>query len=88
MVYEFMIIPNEMNDAFFAGKRSSKVKFVINDTVHVTKGEFEGIEAAVISIVSLEPKVTYLLERFDRTGDITVPQSFIKLIIPSEVGAK
>ena len=83
-----MIILNKINDAFFAGKRSSKVQFVINDTVNVKKGEYEGIEAAVISIVSLEPEVTYLLERFDGSGDITVPQSLIKLIIPSEVGTK
>ena len=83
-----MIIPKKVNDAFFAGKRSDKIKFVINDTVHVTKGEFEGIEAAVISIDSLEPEVTYLLERFDGSKDITVPQSSIKLAIPSEVGTK
>lgn len=83
-----MIIPNEINDSFFAGKRSSKIQFVINDTVNVTKGEYEGIEAAVITIASLEPEVTYLLERFDGSGDITVAQSLIKLIIPSEVGAK
>lgn len=83
-----MMISNKINDAFFAGKRSSKVKFVINDTVHVTKGEFEGIEAAVISIASLEPEVTYLLERLDGAGDINVPQTYIKLVVPSEVGAK
>ena len=65
-----------------------KIEFVINDTVHVNKGEFEGIEAAVISIESLEPEVTYLLERFDGSKDITVHQSSIKLVIPSEVGAK
>ena len=50
-----MIIPNEINDAFYAGDRSDEIKFVINDTVLITKGEFEGKEAAVISIESLEP---------------------------------
>lgn len=83
-----MIIPNEINDAFFAGQRSDRIKFVINDTVLITSGEYIGKEAAVISIVELEPEVVYLLETFDGTGDITVSQNEIKLIIPSDVGAK
>ena len=61
---------------------------MINDTVLITKGEFEGKEAAVISIESLEPDVLYLLETFDGTGHLSIPQSSIKLVISSEVGEK
>jgi transcription antitermination factor NusG len=83
-----MRIPDEINDAFFAGKRSHKIKFVINDTVQVIYGKFKGTEAAVISVDSLEPEASYLLERFDGSKDIIVPQSSMKLVLASEVGTK
>ena len=83
-----MIIPKEANDAFYSGRRSNKIKFVINDTVQIIDGDFEGKEAAVISIESIEPEVSFLLETFDGTGDIIIPQSSIKLVVASGVGKK
>ena len=83
-----MRISKEINDAFFAGVRNDKVKFVVNDTVHVTTGKYEGKEAAVISIDNLESETLYVLETFDGTGTIIVPQSSIKLIIASDVQGK
>ncbi len=88
MGVELMSIPKEINDAFYTGNRSEKIKYVINDTVKITDGEYKGKEAAVISVESIEPNVSFLLETFDGTGDIIVTQSFIKLLIPSEVGKK
>ena len=56
-----MIIPNEVNDAFFSGKRSKKINYIINDTVLVTAGSNKGKEGAIISIDKLEPETFSLL---------------------------
>ena len=83
-----MIIPNEVNDAFFSGQRSEKIKYIINDTVLVTQGSYKGKEGAVISIEKTEPEVIYIVEVLDGTGDIVVPQNSLELVIASEVGKK
>ena len=83
-----MIIPNEVNDAFFSGQRSEKIKYIINDTVLVTQGSYKGKEGAVISIEKTEPEVFYIVEVLDGTGDIVVTQNSLELVIVSEVGKK
>ncbi len=80
-----MVISKEINDAFFRGERSEKIKYVINDTIEVTNGQHKGIEGAVISVETLAPEVTYIVECFDGTGDIVIPQKNLKLLIPSDV---
>nr|WP_319492529.1 KOW motif domain-containing protein [uncultured Desulfobacter sp.] len=83
-----MTIPKEIDEAFYLGQRSDQVKFVINDTVHVISGKHKGKESAVISINTIAPDVTYILENLDGSGDIIISQNAMKLIIPSDVGDK
>jgi hypothetical protein len=83
-----MIIPSEINDAFFRGDRSERINYVINDTVEVTQGAYKRREGAIISIKSIEPETCYIVECFDGTGDIVIRQRDLKLLIPSDVGRK
>jgi hypothetical protein len=83
-----MIIPNAINDAFYAGKRSEQILYIINDTVLVIEGSHEGSECAVISVEKIDPEVFYLVENLDGTGDMVIQQTALKLLIPSEVGNK
>ena len=80
-----MHIPTKINDAFFTGKRSEKIKFVINDSVVIKSGGNKGKECAVISITQIETEVHYLVESLDGTGDIIVKQKEIELLLPSQV---
>ena len=74
------MIPVELQDAFYAGRRGDVVKFVINDSVEVTSGEHEGCVGAIISVEEVEPAVVYLVERGDNGSSIFVPQSCLKLL--------
>jgi hypothetical protein len=58
-------IPKELWEAFFAGRRSSALPFVLNDTVEVLSGLLAGRGGAVISIVSVEPEMVLLVELGD-----------------------
>ncbi|MFM1873466.1 MAG: hypothetical protein RL398_2888 [Planctomycetota bacterium] len=58
-------IPKELEEAFFAGRRSSALPFVLNDTVEVVSGHLAGRGGAVISIVSVEPEMVLLVELGD-----------------------
>jgi hypothetical protein len=75
-----MRIPDEIQDAFYAGNRSEIVKFVINDAVEVVTGDHAGKLCAVISIQQLEPEVVYLVEHGKDGSSIIVPQSALRLI--------
>jgi len=74
------MIPVELQDAFYTGRRGDVVKFVINDSVEVTSGEHEGCVGAIISVEEVEPAVVYLVERTDNGSSIFVPQSCLKLL--------
>jgi len=75
------MIPKQVEDAFFAGKRTANVRVVVNDAVRVTSGPHAGREGAVVSIVTLEPEVTLLVEPGSPPyGDIEVPQSLLALL--------
>ena len=71
-------IPIELQNAFYAGKRSDLVKFIINDAVVITSGENEGCRGAIISIEEVEPEVVYLFERGDSGASFLVPQRWLK----------
>lgn len=75
-----MRIPDHIQDAFYAGKRSESVKFVINDAVEMTTGEHAGKLCAVISIQRLEPEVVYLVEHGKDGSSIIVSESALRLI--------
>jgi hypothetical protein len=73
-------IPNEIIDQFYAGSRTDAVRFVINDTVRVRAGLHAGRTGAVVSIVSLEPEATFLIEPgTEPYGDFQAPQSILEL---------
>ena len=76
-----MSVPSEIEQRFFAGERSERVRFAINDSVRVTAGPHTGRTAAVISLVAVEPEVVFLLEPGTPPwGDMEVPQASIELL--------
>ena len=76
-----MGVPSEVTDRFYAGDRTSAVRFVINDTVCVKARPHVGRTGAVISIVSLDPEVTFLVELGTPPyGDLRIAQSDLEII--------
>jgi len=74
-------VPNEINDHFLAGRRTDQVRFVINDTVRITAGPHAKRTGAVISVVTIEPETTFLIEPGESPwGDLQVSQSKLELI--------
>lgn len=78
-----MGIPNEVSDQFIAGTRTEAVRFVRNDSVRVLSGSNKKRTGAVISVFSLEPVTTYLIEpHTEPWGDFQAAQSDLELIEP------
>jgi len=76
-----MTVPGEIERRFFAGERSERVRFAVNDSVRVTSGPHAGRTASVISLVAVEPEVVFLLEPGTRpSDDMEVPQANIELL--------
>jgi hypothetical protein len=76
-------IPNEVLEKFLAGTRTEATRFVINDSVRVISGSNKKRTGAVISIFSLEPVTTYLIEPgAEPWGDFQAAQSDLELIEP------
>jgi len=74
-------IPNEVSEQFFAGERTESVRFVVNDSVRVTSGLNKKRTGSVVSIFSLEPVTTYLIEPgTEPWGDFQAAQSDLELI--------
>jgi hypothetical protein len=68
-------------DKFSAGARTESVSFVINDAVQVTRGKNKGRMGAVVSLFSLDPVTTYLVEPgTEPWGDFQSAQSDLELI--------
>ena len=61
---------DEIMDAFYTGRRSSIYPLAVNDVVLVKEGRKGGSLAAVISVQSLAPAVSYLVEYGDGSDDI------------------
>jgi len=72
-------IPKNIEEAFYEGNLSQGINYKINDSVFVLKGELSGESGAVISIESLEPEPTYLVE-LGNGGDVVIAQSNLKLL--------
>ena len=78
-----MSISNEVLDQFSAGTRTETVRFVINDSVRVISGSNKKRTGAVVSIFSLEPVTTYLIEPgTEPWGDFQAAQSDLEHIEP------
>lgn len=76
-----MPVPKEVNDRFLAGDRTEQVRFVINDPVRITAGPHKDRKGAVISVFSIEPETTFLVEPGESPwGDVQVSQSKLELI--------
>jgi len=73
----------EISDQFNAGTRTNRVRFVKNDSVLVTSGPNKKRTGIVLSIFSLEPVTTYLIEPTKEPwGDFQASESNIELIEP------
>ena len=68
-------VPESLREDFFAGRRSRKLPFCVNDGVDVVAGEHAGRRAAVISIEGVDPDTRYLVEFGDTGGDAVVGAS-------------
>jgi hypothetical protein len=76
-----MIISEEIQNSFYLGERSEKVKFCANDVVEVIGGKDVGIFGSVISIISLDPEVIYQVENGETGFFINVQQGHLKLYV-------
>ena len=76
-----MPVPNEVSDHFYAGHRTDQVRFVINDAVRIMAGPHAKRTGAVISVLTIEPETTFLIEPGEPPwGDLQVSQSKLELI--------
>lgn len=57
-----MKIPREIEDKFFAGEVSDKIKFGMNTAVAILSGSHKGAQGSIISLLSLEPQTRYIVE--------------------------
>ncbi len=72
-------ISQNLIDAFMARTRTDQVLLVINDAVNIVSGEYKGKVGSVISIVSIDPELTFLVELSDGK-DVTLPLSSLQLM--------
>ncbi len=70
-------VPKAVDEAFYAGKRTNEFPFAINDAVDIVDGPYAGRVGSVISIGSIEPEVTFLVELNDGR-DVFVPVSVMR----------
>ena len=75
-----MVLPKELQDAFYAGARSAAVPLCINDTVGITVGEHRGSRAAVISQESIGADPEFIIELGTSGVDVRLPLSSLRLI--------
>ena len=73
-------IPKSVAEAFYSGKRTSEVRFAVNDSVEIVAGPHAGKGGAVISVESLEPEVTVLVELGPDGADVIVPVASLRAI--------
>ncbi|TNF99375.1 MAG: hypothetical protein EP297_05720 [Gammaproteobacteria bacterium] len=83
-----MSIPQEIEDNFYAGKRSEQIRFTIDDVVKITSGEAQGKEGTVIELESIEPEATYTIELSDGSADVEVTQSNMEMVTASDFHEK
>ena len=67
------------SDAFYEGRRSDALPFVVNDAVRVLDGPPKGKHAAVISLELKNGRSFYLVEAGDGSGDSIVPANALEL---------
>lgn len=76
-----MAIPDEVSSQFSAGTRTEAVRFVANDPVRVVSGLNKKRTGTVVSIFSLDPVTTYLIEPgAEPWGDFQAGEADLELI--------
>ena len=74
-------VPDEVNDHFLAGRRTDQVRFAVNDRVRITAGPHAKRTGAVVSVLTIEPETTFLVEPSEAPwGDLQISQSKLELI--------
>jgi hypothetical protein len=71
----------ELDNLWFGSQPIPGVAFGLNDPVRIRSGEHAGELAAVISLASLEPTPTYIVELSSGGGDIAVAESDIEAAV-------
>ena len=67
-------------EAFYAGARTERLPFVVNDSVCVKEGSNKGQFAAVISLERIDPEPFYLVELGQNGDDIVLPLSHLERV--------
>ena len=76
-----MSLPDDIEQKFFVGERTERVRFALNDSVRVKSGPHVGRTAAVVSITRMDPEPVFILEPGEPPwGDLEVPQSNLELV--------
>jgi ribosomal protein L11 methylase PrmA len=65
----------ELDNLWFSSQPIPGVAFGLNDSVRIKSGEHAGELAAVISLASLEPTPTYIIELGSGGGELSVAES-------------
>ena len=71
---------NKIEIDFYEGNRSEDLPFIINDSVEILDGSDKGKIAAVISVLNNKTGLSYLIEKSDGTGDVSITAASIQLI--------
>lgn len=66
-------VPEPIDEAFYAGRRTEEVPFVINDCVRIVEGPLSGKRGAVLSVESIRPEATVRVELGEDGTDVIVP---------------
>ncbi len=74
------MIPQLDLDEFYAGKRSLKIPFVVNDAAEVTDGSYKGRACAVICPETLGEQPTFLVEFGDDGSSAVLPAEILRRI--------
>jgi len=69
----------EIREKFYNGERDENLPFVVNDAVEIIHGLHKGEIAFPISIESIHPKVSYLVEMEDGSGDLVLTSDDLKI---------
>jgi hypothetical protein len=75
------MVDDDIMEAFYTGRRSTIYPLAVNDVVLVREGRKTGSLAAVISVDSAAPAVSYRVEYGDGSDDV-VPLAALQLKEP------
>lgn len=75
----FKAPPDNVSEAFYAGKRSAELPFVLNDVVAVKEGEKKGQLGWIVSLLEVAPEPRYTVELCSGQGDLWLRVSEVQL---------